>query len=415
MSDGARPDYDVVVVGAGMAGATLACALVDIGLRIAVIENSLPQSPAAGEPPAARVATLSAASRHILQNLGLWQGLLVERAAPVARMDVWDGARDSGQRIVFEAAEIGQLALAHVIENELLRATALARLEKSGAAELLAPARLTQIERGTDGMMRLSMEDGRSCRAGLVVGADGPASPVRSLAGIGSHGRPYDRRGVVATVYSDASPSGTAWQRFLTDGPVALLPVHDGGYSLVWSTTPAHAERLATLPDVDFCGELETALEGAAGRIFHTGPRQSFPLHFRLADCCVSPGVALVGDAAHVVHPLAGQGANLGLLDVAALVAAIETGGRRGDQPGELPVLETYARTRESHNLLTGLTMDGFHRVFGNQNPGVQWLRGQGLALADRVWPLKHHLMAQAMGLQGELPPLARMVVNSEW
>ncbi len=414
MSAGMRPDYDVVVVGAGMAGATLACALVDIGLRTAVIEYSLPSPPVAGDPPTARVATLSAASRHILQNLGLWQGLLVERAAPVARMDVWDGARDEGQRIVFEAAEIGQPALAHVIENELLRASALARLEKSGAAELLAPARLTQIERAPDGVMQLTMEDGRSCKAALVVGADGPASPVRRLAGIGTHGRAYERRGVVATVYSDASPSGTAWQRFLTDGPVALLPVHDGGYSLVWSTTPAHAERLAALPERNFCDELDAALEGAAGRIRHAGPRQGFPLHFRRADRCVSPGLALLGDAAHVVHPLAGQGANLGLLDVAALVAAIDSGARRGDQPGELPVLEAYARTRESHNLLTGLTMDGFHRVFGHQNPAVQWLRGQGLALADRAWPLKHHLIARAMGLQGELPPLARMAADKE-
>ena len=399
MSSVARADYDVAVVGGGMVGATLACALVDAGLKTAVIENSRPQPPATGDPPGARVATLSAASRHMLENLGLWQGLLLERAAPVARMDVWDGARAAGQRIVFEAAELGQSALAHVTENELLRATALTRLERSGRAELLLPARLEQIERGAGDVMWLALADGHSVSAGLVVGADGPGSPVRHLSGIGSYGRAYDRRAVVATVYTDEPPCGTAWQRFLPDGPAALLPLHDGGYSLVWSTTPAHAARLESMPEGDFCAELEQALEGAAGRILQAGPRLSFPLHFRHADRCVAAGVALVGDAAHVVHPLAGQGANLGLLDVAALVDAITAGVKRGDLPGELPVLEAYAREREGDNLLMGLTMDSFHRVFGSSHPAVQWLRGHGLALTDRAWPLKHHIMAQAMGL----------------
>ena len=407
MSVTAGADHDVVVVGAGMVGATLACALADAGLRVCLIENTPPRPPGADDPPAARVSTLSAASRHILENLGLWQGLLSERASPVARMDVWDGPRAEGRRIVFEAAELGQDALAHVTENELLRATAISRLERLSAVTLLMPARLTLIERGADSLMRLTLEDGREISASLVVGADGPASPVRRLAGIGSHGRAYERRGVVATVYADESHLGTAWQHFLADGPVALLPVYDGGYSIVWSTTPAHAERLEGMTEDEFCAELQQVTEGAAGAITGSGPRLDFPLHFRRADQCVMPGVALVGDAAHVVHPLAGQGANLGLMDVAALVAAITAGRERGDLPGELPVLEAWVRARESDNLLMGLTMDGFHRLFGNNHPALQWLRGQGLALTDRAWPLKHQIMTRVMGLHDKLPPLA--------
>lgn len=411
MSDDMRQYFDVAVVGAGMVGATLACALAEAGLEVCVIESGQPAPPAAGDPPAARVATLSAASRHILENLGLWQGLLVERAAPVARMDVWDAARSEGRRIVFEAAELGHEALAHVVENELLRAVAMARLSAHERVWLKVPARLEKLERQTGAMM-LALADGCRITAGLVVGADGPGSPVRRLAGIGTHGRAYERRGVVATVYSDQPSPGTAWQRFLPDGPVALLPVHDGGYSMVWSTTPAHAARLEAMPESDFCVALEQATEGVAGVIGSSTQRQSFPLHFRRADASIAPGVALVGDAAHVVHPLAGQGANLGLLDAASLVEAIEDGLRVGDAPGELPVLERYSRSREGDNLLMGLTMDGFHRLFGNEYPVLKWLRGQGLALVDRAWPLKHHLMAQAMGRERGMPRLARPVIS---
>ena len=407
----ATVDHDVAIVGAGMVGAVLACALAMQKQRVLLIEDGEVPSPAVDGEPGLRVVTLSPASCRMLERLGLWTPELAARAASVARMDVWDDARAAQRRIVFDAAELGQPALAQVVENDLVRGMALRHLQQQPNVTLAMPARLVGLTQHLNNAA-ITLADGREIRVSLVVGADGPRSPVRRLAGIGDNSRDYGQRGLVANVRPRRAHRGTAWQRFLPTGPVALLPLFDGSYSIVWSTTPDHARELEAMPEAAFVAALEAATEGVTGGFSASSQRAGFPLQMRFADAFAARRVALVGDAAHVVHPLAGQGANLGLLDAAALAESVRAGMARGDQPGEEPVLEHYARWRKGHNLMVGATMDGFQRLFGDTHPLLAWLRGTGLATVDRMTPLKYSIMEHAMGLRGDLPPLAAVVAD---
>lgn len=231
---------------------------------------------------------------------------------------------------------------------------------------------------------------------------------MRRFAGIPTHGWQYDQHAVVATVRTEHSHCETAWQRFLHDGPLAFLPLHDGRCSIVWSTSPAQAAHLAALDAVQFNDELARAFDYKLGRIVDSGERGVFPLRLQHTERYVAPGVALIGDAAHVIHPLAGQGVNLGVLDAAALAEVLLDARRAGRDIAALAVLRRYERWRKGDNLLMMAVMDGFKRLFGSDQRAVRWTRGAGLALTERLVPVKQLLIRHAMGRGSDLPRLAR-------
>ncbi len=265
------------------------------------------------------------------------------------------------------------------------------------------PAELSLAE-DTAGMV---LDSGRTLSARLIVAADGADSRVRAMAGIATQGWRYDQQGVVATVTPQRSHRDTAWQRFLPEGPLAFLPLGEGRCSIVWSTSPAQAARLLALDEGAFCKELSSASEGVMGDIVASGPRAAFPLRLQHARDYVRPRLALIGDAAHCVHPLAGQGVNLGLLDAAALAEVLRDAQLAGRDIGALKTLRRYERWRKGDNLLMMGVMDGFKRLFGTAWSPLRLARNAGLSFTDRLQPVKDFIMRRAMGLEGDLPRLA--------
>jgi 2-octaprenylphenol hydroxylase len=394
--------YDVVVIGAAMVGATTALALARGGLRVALVERSEPTPFKADAEYALRVSAISRASQRIFESLGVWEGMLRRRASPYRRMCVWD-ATGSGE-IVFDAADLGEPDLGHIVENVVVQDALLERLRAQDEVDWFCPAALGSVEIG-EGAARVYLQDGRLLEASLVVGADGARSPLRERLGIEWHERDYGQKAVVATVRTEGPHEQTAWQRFLPTGPLAFLPLADGRSSIVWSTNDEDADALTALDDADFGAVLTDAFGARLGAAFPDSPRLAFPLRGAQAAEYVRRRVALVGDAAHVIHPLAGQGANLGFLDAAALCEAVLEAGR---DPGSLLVLRRYERARRAENLLMQRAMEGFRALFGSDWSAVRLARNWGLSVTDRMPPVKQLFIAHALGLAGDLPALAR-------
>ena len=387
-----------------MVGAALACALAQRDFSVALLEA---REPAFVWDPAGhdlRVSAITRASQRLLQNLGAWQAMLDERATPYQQMHVWD--RAGFGEIHFDAADLAEPDLGHIVENRVI-VRALWELLEGSRTEVLVPVRLAALDL-SDGGAVLALDDGRTLNAGLVVGADGARSQVRELAGIESRGQPYDQHAVVAPVRAELGNRSTAWQRFMRDGPLALLPLEQDLFSIVWSTAPNEAERLCALPEDEFNTLLTGASESRLGRLTLQGARAAFPLRLQHAEQYVLPGLALVGDAAHVIHPLAGQGVNLGFLDAGALVDALIAGRERGRMPGALATLRRYERTRKGHNTATQLAMDAFKHLFSNDSSVLSLARNLGLGAAGRLTPLRRLFERVALGQGLELPTLSR-------
>ena len=387
-----------------MVGAALACALAQRDFSVALLEA---REPAFVWDPAGhdlRVSAITRASQRLLQNLGAWQAMLDERATPYQQMHVWD--RAGFGEIHFDAADLAEPDLGHIVENRVI-VRALWELLEGSRTEVLVPVRLAALDL-SDGGAVLALDDGRTLNAGLVVGADGARSQVRELAGIESRGQPYDQHAVVATVRAELGNRSTAWQRFMRDGPLALLPLEQDLFSIVWSTAPNEAARLCALPEDEFNTLLTGASESRLGRLTLQGARAAFPLRLQHAEQYVLPGLALVGDAAHVIHPLAGQGVNLGFLDAGALVDALIAGRERGRMPGALATLRRYERTRKGHNTATQLAMDAFKHLFSNDSSVLSLARNLGLGAAGRLPPLRRLFERVALGQGLELPTLSR-------
>ncbi|HXH01740.1 MAG TPA: UbiH/UbiF/VisC/COQ6 family ubiquinone biosynthesis hydroxylase [Candidatus Competibacteraceae bacterium] len=398
--------YDVVIAGGGMVGTALACALGGSPLRVALLESAPPRPLPAGTEPDLRVSAISRASQRILAAVGAWDPIAASaRLAPYRHMRVWDAAGPG--RIQFDAAELGEPELGWIIENRVLQYALWETAAGHDNLSLFCPAELHLLgEREAGQYLHLQLHDGRGLRTRLLVGADGAQSRVRRLTGIASAGWEYEQAGLVATVSTEKPHQDTAWQRFLPTGPLAFLPLFDGQCSIVWSTP--HSAQLLALDERSFALTLSEAFDWTLGAITRVGPRTAFPLRLQHAQQYVRPRVALVGDAAHVVHPLAGQGVNLGLLDAAALAEVLLEASAAGRDPGELALLRRYERWRKGHNLLTLGVMDGFKRLFGSTLGPVKLLRNLGLNLTDAIAPVKHLLARHAMGLSGDLPRLAR-------
>ena len=405
-------NFDVLIVGGGMVGTTLACALKDSGLKIGLIETNSPIDIRDDDPVELRVSAITRASQQIFTALDAWPGMVARRVSPFREMHVWDGGGDGS--IHFDAAELGEDALGHIIENVVVQHALWETLEADGGIELLCPASVSALQRDGDSML-CHLQDGRSLHARLLVGADGAQSRVRHFARIQARGWSYDQQALVATVVTEHSHRETAWQRFLPNGPLAFLPLHDGRSSIVWSTTPQQAQQLLAEGEAAFCLQLETAFAATLGRIESCGERAAYPLRLQYVDAYVQPGLALIGDSAHTVHPLAGQGVNLGILDAASLAEVVLEAHTQGKDISALKVLRRYERWRKGHNLLMMAAMDGFKRLFGTTWEPLRWARGAGLNLTNALPPVKQLIMNHAMGRSGDLPDLARPIHREQF
>lgn len=402
---------DLLIVGAGMVGSALALALQHSGLEILLLDGSPLSvqrfdSDAPFEP---RVSALSAASQRILERLGAWQGIAERRASPYSDMHVWDGS-GTGQ-IHFSAASVHAEVLGHIVENRVVQDALLERLHDCDIG-LLANARLERMRRSGDEWL-LTLADGRNLRAPLVIAADGANSAVRRLTGCETREWDYLHHAIVTSVRCSEPHQNTAWQRFTDDGPLAFLPlVRDGQQdwcSIVWSTTPEQADKLMALPDEAFCAELERAFEGRLGQVLAADPRVCVPLRQRHTKRYVAEGLALIGDAAHTIHPLAGQGVNLGFLDAAVLAEELQHACERGERLADVRVLSRFERRRMPHNLALMAAMEGFERLFQADPLPLRWLRNSGLKWVEQMPEAKALFVRQALGLSGDLPELAKV------
>ncbi|HLD65190.1 MAG TPA: 2-octaprenyl-3-methyl-6-methoxy-1,4-benzoquinol hydroxylase [Pseudomonas sp.] len=403
---------DLIIVGAGMVGSALALALQGSGLEVLLLDGSpLSVKPFASdgsfEP---RVSALSGASQRILERLGAWPGIARRRCSPYVQMQVWDGS-GTGQ-VQFSAASVHAEVLGHIVENRVVQDALLERLHDCDLG-LLPNARLEQLRHSGDDWL-LTLSDGRELRAPLVIAADGANSAVRRLAGCATREWDYLHHAIVTSVRCSEPHGQTARQRFTDDGPLAFLPLDRAGdnaehwCSIVWSTTPVEAERLMALDDAAFCRALGKAFEWRLGEVLHSDARLCIPLRQRHAKRYVEKGLALIGDAAHTIHPLAGQGVNLGFLDAAVLAEVLLHAAGRGENLADLRVLSRYERRRMPHNLAMMAAMEGFERLFQADPLPLRWLRNSGLNWVDGLPEAKALFVRQALGLSGDLPTLAR-------
>jgi 2-octaprenylphenol hydroxylase len=405
-------DYDVAVVGAGPIGLATAILLARQAhvpaARIAVFDRRIPEplDRARAIPVDLRVFALSRASERILRAADAWNDVAATRAEPYERMQVWhaDVPPHGGDALVFDAAEMGERDLGVIVENNVLQAALAAAARRAGIQ--LVSGEIDALEQERDAVMLRAGD--RQVRARLVVGADGAQSRVRELAGLSATRTDYGQTAIVAMVSTTRSHEHTAWQRFLGDGTLAFLPLKDGRSSIVWSVPTARAEKLLTTAPDAFERELERDFDGALGTIRLESERLTFPLWRLTADAYVTARVALVGDAAHVVHPLAGQGANLGLLDAAALVDVLAEGGSTREDPGAMRLLRRYERWRRSENELMSGAIDAFDRLLARGTGRIAELAQSGMPWVGRSQIAKRVFMERAMGLAGELPAAAR-------
>jgi 2-octaprenylphenol hydroxylase len=395
--------FDILVIGGGIVGATAACALGEAGVRVAVIEAREPLAPELQQPDP-RVFAITRASERIFRSLGVWDTIHRQGAFAFSDMEVWDAG---GQGVThFDCAELGEPWLGHIIEPRFIQAALWQRLQSLDAVSLICPARFESLT-VLDDRVEVVLEDARQVSAALVIAADGSRSPVRSALGMETHGHDYRQSSLVALVKTSEAHRNTAWQRFLPGGPLAFLPMAEGWSSIVWTMPSENIDRLLTLDKDSFHEELAAAFEYRLGTIVESGEREAWPLRRLHADRYVIPRAALIGDAAHAIHPLAGQGVNLGLLDAAALAEVVMAATQRGKDPGSLAVLRRYERWRRGDNLLMMMTMDGINRVFSNTRLPLLRLRNLGLSLVNRSAVTRRQFMRHAMGLGGDLPALA--------
>ncbi|PIW44862.1 MAG: hypothetical protein COW18_12245 [Zetaproteobacteria bacterium CG12_big_fil_rev_8_21_14_0_65_54_13] len=392
-------DADVIIVGAGMVGLALACALKDSGLHIIIIERAEAQVRfSLGRD--CRVSAIVRGNQQILAGIGVWPYLEGD-AEPIRAMRVWDNQEAGGIR--FDAAEIDQPAMGYLIENSCTQAAMHRALLASDDVEYLCPAEISLLE-WFDERVQVSLSDGRVLNTPLLVGADGGRSWVREQAGIGCYQRDYGQQGIVATVRPEHGHRGTACQRFLPTGPLAVLPMSDGLCSIVWSAEQDEAKRLMAMGDDEFLSALNATFGPVLGRVVEAGERAAFPLIGRLAHHFVRERVALVGDAAHCIHPLAGLGVNLGLRDAMVLAQEISDARRFDEDWGDMAVLDRYMKQRMPDVLSVMASMESFHQLFTHDFPGLKELRGLGMRLVGNSGPVKKLLMRNSTGLSLPVP-----------
>ncbi len=394
--------YDVIIVGGGMVGTTLAVALAEQKtLTIAVIE-AYPLTPITEQDnPDLRVSALTRASEILLKNLTIWQQLILSRISPFTNMEVWETPEST---LHFDSADIGEPLLGNIVENRNLQQACITRCSQLPNIDFVCPAKPSSMEDNT-----LILQDGRAFTADLIVGADGAQSLLREWMNIESRGWDYDQSAVVCTVTTEQPHRYTAWQHFLPQGPLAFLPLSDTHRcSVVWSNSTEDAKLLCQLDDDHFKDTISAAFENKSGKIIEVSQRANFPLKLRHADHYVESGFALVGDAAHTIHPLAGQGLNIGLLDAATLAEVVIEAHQKGRDIGSLHTLNKYQRRRKGDNIAIQMTMDAFKRIFGSDLAPIQWVRRFGLKTVNQSNLLRNLFMHQASGHRFANPKITK-------
>ncbi|QPC43337.1 FAD-dependent monooxygenase [Kaustia mangrovi] len=403
--------YDAIILGAGLVGMAAAVALAGrharTPLSVALVDARAPEGFATAQADG-RASAIAESSRRMLDAMGVWDAI-APNAQPIERIEVLDGRLDETGRPVllrFEEATFENAPSAHMVENRHLYRTLYDTIAASPSVTLRTGQAASSF--AFDGALaRIGLADGTELAAPLVVAADGRNSPARQAAGLATVGWSYEQNGLVATVEHERTHGGVAVEQFLPAGPFAILPLPGGHHSsLVWTEKAAEAERLMALDDEGYTRELQRRFGGRLGAVKPVGPRHSYPLAMHVAKDYVAPRLALIGDAAHVLHPLAGLGFNLGLRDVAALAQEVVETARLGLDHGALDTLERYQRWRRFDTLKVAAMTDGLNRLFSNDNPLLRILRDQGLAMVDHIGPLKGFFMRQAAGVEGSQPRL---------
>ncbi len=389
-----RGMLDAVVVGGGVVGTACALMLAREGLQVALVEGREP-SPWSAQSPDLRVFAFAHDNAALLDALGVWPQVTQARAHPYLRMRVWDAA--GGGELAFDADAMGRRELGWIVENGLLVDRLWAALPAAGV-QVLCPARVEAMEQDERGV-RLRLDDGRRVEAAVAIAADGGESTLRTLAGLEVSRHDYGQRGVVGYIDSERPNEATAWQRFLDTGPLAVLPVDKHRSSIVWTLPDAEAGRVLALDDEAFGRELTNAFAGRLGALRPVSARAAFPLRRQLANNYVAGRVLVLGDAAHVVHPLAGQGVNLGLRDVAGLREVVRDAQQRRADWAAPHRLRRWARLRRSDNTVAAYGFDAINKVFSNDEMHLTLARGALLGLAGRMPPLLSLFWKRASGL----------------
>jgi len=395
--------YDVAIIGAGMVGATLASLLSRSGFRVALVEAVEPRAFDAGAEFGLRVSAISPGSSAILDQAGAWKQISAQRVRPYRRMQVEDGVELDP--LLFDAPVFNLESLGTIVENALLQWSVWQVVSSGGLVDIFCPDQLESLEFCGE-QNRVSLKSGKLITARLVVGADGAASRVRKSMGVRQDHYAYNQHALVAVVGKQKPNPGVAWQRFLTGGPLAFLPLADGRSSIVWTRPSAEAERLLSLDDDAFIGELDAASRGWLGKVESIGTRAVFPLSMRLSECYASRRTVLMGDAAHVVHPLAGQGVNLGFADAAALTESLIAARLKGGDIGSPSILQTYDRWRRSESEAMAFGMHAIRSLFGIES--LSPLRRVGMAMVKRSWTIRDLFLQRAAGTDVSAPKLAR-------
>ena len=403
-----QSDFDIVIVGGGAVGSVVASLLGQITktvqgvkqqLKIALIETSEPPqfNPSQVDP---RVAALTEKTRLIFEQIGIWNQVVAKRACAYKAMNVWD-AEGTG-RITFDCQQVQQPNLGHIVENSALVSTLIDHLKQQSNIELYCPANIVDFQLQQDAIT-LTLDNHSVLSAQLLIAADGANSAVREHFQFATKQWDYGQHAIVTTITTENPNQLTAWQRFMPTGPLAFLPLNNIGddhcCSIVWSQDTTEAKRLMALEDDQFCQQLSRASEHCLGEVLKIEKRHLIPLRQSHATDYVMPRVALIGDAAHSIHPLAGQGANLGFSDAQVLAEEIAKAFDRDLDLGDESVLKPYQRRRKPENLATMAAMEGFKRLFGSQNSTLRLLRNYGLSAINVLGVIKNKLIKQAMGL----------------
>lgn len=397
--------YEVIVCGGGMVGAATACALAQGGIKVALLERFNPERQWPEEPIANRVSALTKASQNILENLNAWPGMVERGVCPYRDMRVWDARADGV--LHFDCADTPFSELGHLVENRVTVAAIWDVLDTLPSATCITPAKVVDMQL-FENSRQLRLEDGRILEADLVIAADGRDSALRTMAGIKVTGWEYHQDGLVATVSTERHHQFTAWQRFLDEGPLAFLPLNNGQCSIVWTLSSATAKTYLALADKDFLQVLEQASGGILGKMLAVGPRAAFPLRFQYANNTVAQRFALCGDAAHAMHPLAGQGVNAGLLDAAAISELVLL-TKQEKRPLSSPrFLRRYERWRKGDNLMMMASMDVLNKTYSLTAQPLVSLRSAGMNCINNTALLKAYFNNYAMGLRDDLPKLAK-------
>ncbi|HBX36482.1 MAG TPA: 2-octaprenyl-3-methyl-6-methoxy-1,4-benzoquinol hydroxylase [Pseudohongiella sp.] len=404
-------ETEIAVVGAGLVGATMALALADAGINVLLLDaapvtaGETETQPESYDP---RVSAITHASQRLFQQLQVWPAIEAQRSCAYTHMHVREA--DGTGQIDFDARDVHTDSLGHIVENRIMLSALQQRMAEYPNLQVLAPVTVTACQQvahsGTAQKAELTLNNGDTVQAGLVIAADGAGSPLRSMAGIATREWDYEHQAIVTTICTEQAHHNTARQIFMDEGVLAFLPLADQAApqspqrycSIVWSVIPSMVESLMSMDDAAFCQALSNASQHWLGSVQHTDKRFSFPLRQRHARRYHQGPLVLIGDAAHSIHPLAGQGANLGLADVQVLAEELVRARHSGRSPADPIVLSRYQRRRQPNNLSMMVTMEAFKRLYAEQPLPVRWLRNTGMDAVDRLPVLKQFLIRQALG-----------------